>query len=85
MWPWTKREPPTDLRELTQLLKDVQADVRRLEVEWTDMYDKLVTRDARLRKREERAAPAPEPVPSIPTMAERKAALRARLAAQRAS
>jgi len=63
-WPWTREEPAKDdLRELRASVSDVQADVRRLNAEWVDMYDKLVRRDERLRRREERAAAVQEPLP----------------------
>lgn len=64
MWPWKRRVPAEDdLRTLRAQLADVQADVRRLQAEWLDMYDKLTRRDERLRKREERAAGAETPAP----------------------
>jgi hypothetical protein len=63
-WPWTREEPAKDdLRELRASVSDLQADVRRLNAEWVDMYDKLVRRDERLRRREERAAAVQEPLP----------------------
>jgi len=63
-WPWTREEPAKDdLRALRASVSDLQADVRRLNAEWVDMYDKLVRRDERLRRREERAAAVQEPLP----------------------
>lgn len=44
-------------------MKDLEADVRRLQTEWLDMYEKLVRRDERLRKREERAGTVQESLP----------------------
>jgi hypothetical protein len=63
-WPWTRTEPAEDnVRALRAKVEDLDADVRRLKAEWVDMYDKLVRRDERLRRREERAAVAQEPIP----------------------
>lgn len=63
-WPWTRTEPAQDDgRALRASVADLEADVRRLQAEWLDMYDKLVRRDERLRKREERAAVVQEPLP----------------------
>lgn len=63
-WPWTRAVPAEDdVRELRQAVADLQADVRRLQSEWLDMYDKLVRRDERLRKREERAGTVQESIP----------------------
>lgn len=64
-WPWTRSEPAKDdLRALRASVADLEADVRRLQAEWLDMYDKLVRRDERLRKREERAAGPVDPAPN---------------------
>lgn len=71
-WPWTRVGPEEDdirrlehaVSVLTASLNDTQADVRRLQAEWLDMYDKLVRRDERLRKREERAAGPADPTPN---------------------
>jgi hypothetical protein len=53
---WTRKGPAEDdWRALKRRVDDMEADVRRLQAEWVDMYDKLVRRDERLRKREERA------------------------------
>ena len=72
-WPWTRTEPEQDdVRALRASVSDLQADVRRLNAEWVDMYDKLVRRDERLRRREERAAAVVE------TPADGKASLWAR-------
>lgn len=58
-WPWTRRGPvEDDLRALKRQQEDLAADVRRLQAEWLDMYEKLTRRDERLRKREERAGQA---------------------------
>lgn len=79
-WPWKRVEPAEDdIRTLRGQLADVQADVRRLQAEWLDMYDKLVRRDERLRKREERAGVVQETLPLG------KTALWARLKANGAS
>lgn len=79
-WPWTRSEPAKDdLRALRASVADLEADVRRVQAEWVDMYDKLMRRDERLRKREERAAVVPEPTPNG------KAALWSRVKARGAS
>lgn len=67
------------MRALAASVADLQADVRRLQAEWLDMYDKLVRRDERLRKREERAGVVQESLPLG------KTALWARLKANGAS
>lgn len=75
-WPWTRTVPAQDdVRALRASVADLEADVRRLQAEWLDMYDKLVRRDERLRKREERAGAVQETLPLG------KAALWARLKA----
>lgn len=51
------------MRALAASVADLQADVRRLQAEWLDMYEKLVRRDERLRKREERAGGVQEALP----------------------
>lgn len=77
MWPWKRRVPAEDdLRTLKTAVADLQADQRRLQAEWLDMYEKLTRRDERLRKREERAA-GTEPLPI-----DRKAALWSRVRSQ---
>lgn len=80
---WTRREPAKDdLRTLARRVDDLEADMRRLKAEWVDMYEKLVRRDERLRKREERAGQSQ--LDLIPAPAT-KAALWARLKLQRGS
>lgn len=76
-WPWKRTGPAEDdVRALRTRVDDMEADIRRLKAEWLDMYDKLVRRDERLRKREERAGGG-EPLPADP-----KASLWARARSQ---
>lgn len=82
-WPWTRRGPAKDdLRELRGDVADLRAEVKRLRAEWEDMFERLVRRDDRIRKREERANGA-SPQLTIPQ--DKKAALWARLRAGKAS
>ena len=83
MWPWKRDGKQTDeIRTLTHRIEDLERQFRGLNTEWLDMYDKLARRDDRIRKREERQS-AGDPLPMTPQ--DVKAALRARLAAGRAS
>jgi len=78
MWPWTRREPAED--NLRTRVADLEADHRRLRVEWQDILDRLLRMDERQRKRAERAE---TPEPPLDTRAARKAALRLRVQEQR--
>ena len=58
-WPWTREGPAKDdLRQVLQRLEDLESAHRRLKAEWVDMYEKLTSRDERLRKREARSEAA---------------------------
>lgn len=68
-------------------LRRLEAGFRELQLEWDSVVDKLLVKAARHRKREQRAAEAaeaePEQLPMETPALDRKAALRARLAARR--
>ena len=78
-WPWTRRGPAEDdLRALRNQLADLESAIKRLRSEWEDMYEKLVRRSERLRKREERQEQQIEMPETNGMPLDRKAALRAR-------
>lgn len=61
MWPFTKattppRQPTDQVDELERRVKSLEADMRQLELEWTDTYEKMDRMTKRLSKRAERAA-----------------------------
>jgi hypothetical protein len=60
MWPWRKRvqESPDTQGTLGQRLADMEAEVRRIRLEWHDAFDRLDRIAGRLSKRAERAATA---------------------------
>jgi len=70
---WTKRGPSMDE------FNDLKSEVKRLRAEWNDMFERLVRRDDRIRKRQERET---ESDGAFTPRADVKAALRARLAAR---
>ena len=78
-WPWTRRGPAEDdLRALRNQVADLESAIKRLRSEWEDMYEKLVRRSERLRKREERQEQQIEMPEANGMPLDRKAALRAR-------
>jgi hypothetical protein len=78
---WNKRgHDEDDLGNLWRALHDLESDNKRLRAEWADMFERLVRREDRIRKRLERGEA--EPLPMTPQ--DVKTRLRASLAARRA-
>jgi hypothetical protein len=74
MWPWKRTGPSLDE------FRTLESEVRRLRAEWNDMFERLVRKDDRIRKAQEREK---EAHPPSDTREGLKAALRARAFAQR--
>jgi hypothetical protein len=66
------KRPQEDPKPLVNQMRELETRVKQIEVEWEDVYEKLVRANARLRKRERDAATpekglAPtEPVAVVP-------------------
>jgi hypothetical protein len=74
MFPW--KRPGPSLEEF----RNLESEVKRLRAEWADMFERLVRRDDRIRKAQEREK---APTPPQDTPQELKAQLRARVFASR--
>ncbi len=73
-WPWTRTGPTLDE------FRTLESEVRRLRAEWNDMFERLVRKDDRIRKAQEREKAAGA---GLDTPGDVKAALRARVFASR--
>ena len=86
MWPFRQKEPSRALRQLADRVDELEHQVKSLDLEWSDTYDKLrhimgkiVKRDARMQEQTAQEAsevlPAPGGAPDPRVNPERAYAL----------